>query len=169
VPYTVGLGYHNKADSTTHTWRNLWIHTGDLAYFDEDGYLYYVGRRNHFLRRRGELISAAEIERAVLNFPGVVEVAVVAAPSEFGEDEVRACVVSNKADFEPKQLIEYLREQIAPFKVPRYVDVLDALPRSGAKREIEKFRLQARDLTLAWDSAQVPTTATPISKAGRTS
>jgi crotonobetaine/carnitine-CoA ligase len=168
VPYTVGLGYHNKPANTAHTWRNLWIHTGDLAYFDKDGYLFYVGRRNHFLRRRGELISAAEIERVVMNFPGVVEVAVVAAPSEFGEDEVRACIVSNKTDFEPRQLIEYLREQVAPFKVPRYIDLLDTLPRSGAKREIEKFKLQARDLALAWDSAKDSANAT-YNKAGRTS
>lgn len=162
VPYTVGLGYHNKSDNTVRTWRNLWIHTGDLAYFDEAGYLFYVGRRNHFLRRRGELISAAEIESAIMNYPGIVEAAVVAAESEFGEDEVRACVVSTAQDFEPKALIDFLRGEVAPFKVPRYIDVLDALPRSGAKREIEKFRLQERDLALAWDSA--PPTGSHLSK-----
>ena len=78
----------------------------------------------------------------------------VAAPSEFGEDEVRACVVSSASDFDPRKLVAYLREQVAPFKVPRYIDVLETLPRSGAKREIEKFKLQARDLALAWDSAR---------------
>jgi carnitine-CoA ligase len=154
VPYTVGLGYHNKAAVTVETWRNLWIHTGDLAYFDDDGYLFYVGRRNHFLRRRGELISAAEIEGVIMSFPGMTEVAVVAVQSEFGEDDLRACVVSSAADFDPQALIEFLTQRVARFKVPRYVDVLDALPRSGAKREIEKFRLQARDLALAWDSAK---------------
>lgn len=154
VPYTVGLGYHNKSANTVNTWRNLWIHTGDLGYFDEDGYLFYVGRRNHFLRRRGELISAAEIESVVMSYPGVVEVAVVAAKSEFGEDEVRACVVSNTKNFSPQDLVTYLRDQVAPFKVPRYIDLLETLPRSGAKREIEKFRLQERDLSLAWDSAR---------------
>ncbi|MCC6778969.1 MAG: AMP-binding protein [Hyphomicrobiales bacterium] len=169
VPYTVGLGYHNKFDVTMHTWRNLWIHTGDLAYFDANGYLFYVGRRNHFLRRRGELISAAEIERVVLNFPDVIEVAVVAAPSEFGEDEVRACVVSSNSDFDPRKLVDYLREQVAPFKVPRYVDVLDTLPRSGAKREIEKFKLQARDLALAWDSTRDSATEASDNKTGRIS
>lgn len=152
VPYTIGLGYHNKAENTVRSWRNLWLHTGDLGYFDDDGYLFYVGRRDHFLRRRGELISAWEIENAITAFPGVVEVAVVAAKSEFGEDEVRACIVSSDADFNPRALIDYLRERIAAFKVPRYVDVMAVLPRSGAKREIEKFRLQARDLALAWDS-----------------
>jgi crotonobetaine/carnitine-CoA ligase len=154
VPYTIGLGYHNKAANTVNTWRNLWIHTGDLAYFDDDGYLFYVGWRNHFLRRRGEPISAAEIESVVMSYPGVIEVAVVAAQSEFGEDEVRACVVSSAKSFDPQALVTYLREQVAPFKVPRYIDLLETLPRSGAKREIEKFRLQERDLSLAWDSAQ---------------
>ena len=154
VPYTVGLGYHNKGAITVETWRNLWIHTGDLAYFDDDGYLFYVGRRNHFLRRRGELISAAEIEGVIISFPGITEVAVVAAQSEFGEDDVRACVVTNAADFNPQALVDFLSQRVARFKVPRYVDVLDALPRSGAKREIEKFRLQARDLSMAWDSTK---------------
>jgi crotonobetaine/carnitine-CoA ligase len=153
VPYTIGLGYHNKASNTVETWRNLWIHTGDLGFIDEDGYLFYVGRRNHFLRRRGEIISASEIEGVIMTFPGVTEVAVVAAGSEFGEDEVRACVVTNDTDFDPATLIDFLNERIARFKVPRYIDVMDALPRSGAKREIEKFRLQTRDLAVAWDSA----------------
>lgn len=152
VPYTIGLGYHNKSENTVRSWCNLWLHTGDLGYFDDDGYLFYVGRRDHFLRRRGELISAWEIESAITAFPGVVEVAVVAAKSEFGEDEVRACIVSSDPGFGPQALIDYLRERIAPFKVPRYVDVMATLPRTGAKREIEKFRLQARDLALAWDS-----------------
>jgi hypothetical protein len=63
-------------------------------------------------------------------------------------------VVSSAASFDPQALVAYLREQVAPFKVPRYVDLLETLPRSGAKREIEKFRLQQRDLSLAWDSAR---------------
>ena len=152
VPFTAALGYHKKPEATVSTWRNLWIHTGDLGYLDQDGYLYYVGRKNHFLRRRGELISAAEIENVLMNAPGVVEVAVTAARSEFGEDEVRAFVVTKqKDDFHPQQLVDYCRERIASFKVPRYIDVMDALPRSGAKREIERFRLQQRGLSLAWD------------------
>lgn len=152
APYTAALGYHKKAEATVHAWRNLWIHTGDLGYLDDEGYLFYVGRKNHFLRRRGELISAAEIESVLLNVPGVVEVAVTAAKSESGEDEVRAFVVTRDKDFDPQQLIDYCRERIASFKVPRYIDFLDELPRSGAKREVERFRLRERDLSLAWDS-----------------
>jgi len=154
VPNTIGLGYHNKAELTVRTWRNLWIHTGDLAYLDEDGYLFYVGRRNHFLRRRGEMVAGAEIEGELMGHPGVVEVAVVAAPSDFGEDEIRACVVFKEGACHPQMLVDYLRERLAAFKVPRYFDVYDELPRTGAKREIEKFRLQARDLSAAWDSTQ---------------
>jgi crotonobetaine/carnitine-CoA ligase len=152
VPHTVGLGYHRKPEVTVATWRNLWIHTGDLGYFDHEGYLFYVGRKNHFLRRRGELISAAEIESVIMNAPGIVEVAVTAAKSEFGEDEVRAFVVTRDENFNPQELVSYCRERIASFKVPRYIDVMDSLPRSGTKREIERFRLQARDLSLAWDA-----------------
>lgn len=154
VPYTVGLGYHNKAEATAHTWRNLWIHTGDFGYLDEEGYLFFAGRKNHFLRRRGELISAAEVENLIMSYPGVVEVAVVAARSDFGEDEVRACVVSGDAEFDPAALIAYCRDQVASFKVPRFVDRMESLPRTGAKREIERYRLQERPLESAWDSSR---------------
>ncbi|HUF80806.1 MAG TPA: AMP-binding protein, partial [Burkholderiales bacterium] len=158
VPFTAALGYHKKPEATVAAWRNLWIHTDDLGFMDADGYLYYVGRKNHFLRRRGELISAAEIENVLMGAPGVVEVAVTAAPSELAEDEVRAFIVTRSKDFKPQDLIEYCRERIAPFKVPRYVDVMDELPRSGTKREIERFRLQKRNIGLSWDSraAQSP-------------
>ncbi len=151
VPHTVGLGYHRKHEVTVATWRNLWIHTGDLGYLDADGYLFFVGRKNHFLRRRGELISAAEIESVIMGAPGIVEAAVTAAKSEFGEDEVRAFVVTTVEWFDPQVLVDYCIERVASFKVPRYVDVMETLPRSGTKREIERFRLQDRDLTLSWD------------------
>jgi crotonobetaine/carnitine-CoA ligase len=152
VPNTIGLGYLNKGDVTAETWRNLWIHTGDLAYFDDEGFLFYVGRGNHFLRRRGELIAAAEIESAIMTYPGVVEAAIVGVPSEFGEDDVRAFVVTRDQKFEPQALHSYLGEGIAAFKVPRYIDVIDELPRTGAKREIEKFNLQQRPLEPSWDA-----------------
>lgn len=153
VPYTIGLGYHNKPDVTVATWRNLWIHTGDLGYFDKDGYLFFVGRKSHFLRHKGELVSATELENMLMSFPGVVEVGVVAAQSELGEDEIRACVVTRVPAFDPRALVDFCRERIAAFKVPRYIDVMESLPRSGAKREIERFRLKERDIALAWDSA----------------
>ncbi|MDE2167594.1 MAG: AMP-binding protein, partial [Alphaproteobacteria bacterium] len=152
APYTVGLGYHNKPEVTVRTWCNLWIHTGDLGYLDEDGYLFFVGRKNHFLRRRGELFSAAEVESVLISYPGIVEAAVVPVKSEFAEDEVRACIVSRDAAFDPQALLAFCRDRVAAFKVPRYVDLLETLPRTGAKREIERFKLQERDLALAWDS-----------------
>lgn len=152
VPFSASLGYHNKPEATVKAWRNLWIHTGDFGYMDSASYLYYVGRKNHFLRHRGELIATAEIENVLMKAPGVVEVAVTAARSEFGEDEVRAFVVTKDKDFKPQQLIDYCSERIASFKVPRYIDIMEELPRSGAKREIERFRLQQRDISLAWDS-----------------
>jgi crotonobetaine/carnitine-CoA ligase len=154
VPFTVGLGYHNKPEVTVATWRNLWIHTGDLGYFDEDGYLFFAGRKSHFLRRKGELVSATEVENVLMSFPGVVEAGVIAAQSDLGEDEVRACVVTRDPAFDPQQLVDFCRERIAAFKVPRYIDVMDSLPRSGAKREIERFRLKERDIALAWDGAR---------------
>ena len=75
------------------TWRNLWIHSGDNGYFDADGFLYFVGRQPHWLRRKGENLSAREVEEAIRTIDGVADAAVAAVASELGDDDIRAFVV----------------------------------------------------------------------------
>ena len=129
-------------------------HTGDLGYIDEDGFVFFIGRQAHWLRRRGENISCYEVEHCIDRVPGVAEVAVVGVPDlEVGEEDVKAFVVADAAvEVAPAAIHAYCRENLAYFKVPRYIEFVDALPRSASKNEIERHLLRARPLGDCWDA-----------------
>jgi crotonobetaine/carnitine-CoA ligase len=150
IPFSMMSRYHNNAERTLACWRNLWFHTGDLGRLDEDGYLYFVGRQAHWLRRRSENISAYEVERAIADCPSVREVVVVGVPSELGEDEVKAFIVGEPG-LTPERVIEWCDGRIAPFKIPRFIEFVETLPRSAAKQEIERHKLKALPNDAAWD------------------
>lgn len=80
VPHIFMQGYFNNAEATLKAWRNFWLHTGDLGYLDENGYLYFVGRQAHWLRVKGENVSAYEVESVISDFPGVEEVIAIGVP-----------------------------------------------------------------------------------------
>ncbi|MGH9900427.1 MAG: ATP-dependent acyl-CoA ligase [Pyrinomonadaceae bacterium] len=151
-PYTMMSGYYKMPEATLEAFRNLWFHTGDLGYLDEDGFLYYVGRKKDAIRRRGENISAYEIESVVNQHPSVLESAAVAVPSELGEDDVRIVVVPRPgAEPDPEELVRYCESRMAYFMVPRYVEFRDSLPKNPSQR-IEKYKLRAEGLSeSAWD------------------
>ena len=90
------LGYLNKAEMTAVAFRDLWFHTGDLARRDADGYFFYQGRNKDVIRRRGQNISAWEIEEILRTHPGVSDVAALAHPSEVGEDDLRVVLVARE-------------------------------------------------------------------------
>lgn len=145
VPNIIAKGYLNRAADTLFTWRDLWVHTGDYGRFDEDDYLYFVGRGDHFLRRRGELVSVGEVESTIAQMSGVEEVAVVAVPSELGEDDIKAFVRPAKGTgVVPSEVVEYTANRLAYFKVPLYVEIVESFPRSSTKQEIERFKLKQR-------------------------
>jgi crotonobetaine/carnitine-CoA ligase len=137
----MALGYLNRPDETLTSWRDLYVHTGDVGYVDDDGYLYFVGRKEHFLRRRGELVSVGEVEQVLASLEGVEEVAVVGVPSEFGEDDIAAFVVVGPAGPTLDEIAECARSNLARFKLPAYISFVDELPRTGAKQEIERHTL----------------------------
>jgi crotonobetaine/carnitine-CoA ligase len=151
-PYTMMSGYYEMPEATLEAFRNLWFHTGDLGYFDEDGFLYYVGRKKDAIRRRGENISAFEIESVVNQHPGVLESAAISVPSELGEDEVKIVVVLRAgAKLAPEELIHFCAQRMARFMVPRYVEFREALPKNPSQR-IEKYKLRAEGNTaITWD------------------
>ncbi|MGE4239074.1 class I adenylate-forming enzyme family protein [Ramlibacter sp.] len=156
IPHTFMLGYHNAPERTAQVLQGLWLHTGDLGHLDEEGYLYFTGRQAHFLRRRGENISAHEVEAVVATCPGVFEVAVVGVPSDLGEDDVKAFVIASpNATPDPRAVFDWCRERLAYFKVPRYVEFVADFPRSAAKREIERHKLKALPHDAAWDAEKV--------------
>jgi crotonobetaine/carnitine-CoA ligase len=152
IPDTFMLGYWKDPEATVKAFRNLWLNTGDLGYLDDAGYLYFKGREAHWLRRRGENISAYEVEQIIARYPGVAEAVVVGVPSELGEEEVKAfLVVERDAKVDPSQLVLWCLERMANFKTPRFIEFVGALPRSAAKPDVDRARLKRMPNTDAWD------------------
>ncbi|MDB5861593.1 MAG: putative O-succinylbenzoate-CoA ligase [Ramlibacter sp.] len=155
VPHIFMAGYLNNEKKTVETFRNLWLHTGDLGHLDEDGDLYFTGRQVHWMRRRGENVSAYEIEALVRQYPGVKDVVAVGVPSDVGEEEIKAFVIA-EPDYaiHPAALAQWCRTRIAAFKVPRYIEFVADFPRSTTKLEIERHKLKALSNERAWDSTR---------------
>jgi crotonobetaine/carnitine-CoA ligase len=151
-PGLMMLGYYNMPEKTLETYGNLWLHTGDLAKRDEDGYWYYVDRKKDSLRRRGENISSFEVERAINSHPKVLESAAVAVKSELAEDEVKICVVLKAGEALPyEELTAYAAERMPYFAVPRFVEYMDALPKTPTER-VQKYQLRQAGITPnTWD------------------
>lgn len=155
-PNLVSSGYWSKPGATVEAWRNLWFHTGDLARYDAEGFWYYVARKKDSVRRRGENISAWEIEQAVTRHPAVLEAAAIGLPSELGEEDVAVLVVlSEDAPLDPAELCEFAAADLPYFAVPRYVEVVDSLPKTPSER-IAKGEVRERGITdAAWDAERV--------------
>jgi len=152
LPSIMMDGYLNKPEETLRTMRGLWFHTGDFARQDEDGFFYFVGRKAERIRRRGENISAWEIEKITNGHPAVSECAAVAHPAQAGEDDVRVVIVlrpGNKCT--PQEVMDWLVPRMPKFMLPRYIEFADALPRTPTNK-VEKFRLVEDGLsTSVWD------------------
>src|SRR5262249_7604312 len=142
-PWIMMLGYYKMPEATVRDSRNLWFHTGDRGYLDEDGYLYFVDRKKEAIRRRGENISAYEVEMLAAKHPDVLEVAAVPIASEVGEDEVMLYVVP-KPGCRPREddIVRFCNAHMAYFMVPRFVAFIDALPKTASEK-IEKYKLKS--------------------------
>lgn len=151
-PNSMLLEYYNMPEETIKAWRDLWFHTGDYLYYDEDGFFHFVDRKKDALRRRGENISSYEVEKVINAHPAVLESAAVAATSEMGEDEVMICLkVKPGEKVEPEELIAFCEERMAYFMIPRYVRFMDKLPKTPTQR-VEKYRLREQGVTPdTWD------------------
>ncbi len=151
-PWDMTLGYWNHPDWTVKAWRNFWYHTGDMLMRDEEGNYYFVDRTKDAIRRRGENISSMEVEQEIVKHPSVLECAVIPAASEHTEQEVMAVIVPKQGmTIDPVELIRFLEPRMAYFMIPRYVDVIDALPKTPTGK-IQKFPLRERGLTpTTWD------------------
>ena len=151
IPFSFMLGYHNNPAKTAETWRNLWVHTGDLGYLDAGGNLFFVGREAHWIRRRGENISAHEIESILSLHPGVRECIVIGVPSPLGEEDVKAWIIPVEDRPSEEELARWCIARMAPFKVPKYFEFTQAFPRSATKQEVERPKLKLRGNENAWD------------------
>lgn len=155
-PYVITTGYYNFPQVTAETFRNLWFHTGDRAYRDEDGYFYFVDRIKDSIRRGGENISAFEVERSINGHPAVFESAAFGVPSELEEEELKVAVVLQPgADLDPAELVAHCRDRLPGFMVPRYVEFVDELPRTGTGKVAKHVLRKAGDSGMTgrtWDS-----------------
>ena len=134
---TMALGYFRDPERTAQTFRDGWIHTGDLLRRDADGFHFFVDRKKDVIRRRGENISSVEVERVLVDHPSVQLAAIVGVPSELTDEEVLAYVVpAEGATVDPAALLDWAGGRLARFKIPRYVRVVrDAdLPRTGSHK-----------------------------------
>lgn len=132
---TMFVGYLNDPEQTRVAFRNGWFLTGDLARIDEDGYVFFVARKKDIIRRRGENISGAELDRVLGTHPDIAEAASIAVPAELGEDEILMVLVA-KVGHQPdcREIHAWCREQLAPLKVPRFLVLADELPHTPSHR-----------------------------------
>jgi len=152
-PWSMNHGYYREPEATAAAWRNGWFHTGDGFRRDEDGNYYFVDRLKDTIRRRGENISSFEVEAEVMGHPAVREAAAVAVKSEISESEVLVVVsLQQGTSLDPVELIDFLRPRLPYFMIPRYVRVLDELPKTPTQK-IEKHVLRAAGLSAGdvWD------------------
>ncbi len=154
-PWVMMHGYLNNPAATAKVWQNGWFHTGDLFRRDPDGEYIFMDRMKDVVRRRGENISSFEVETAMSQFPGVREVAIVAAKSELSEDEILAVVSPVPgAMVDPAELLEFLRPRLPHFMIPRYIRMIDDLPRTTTAK-IMKSGLRDEGVTAdTWDREQ---------------
>lgn len=134
VPFGFMAGYYHAPEKTVEAWRNLWFHTGDAGLMTEDGLVTFVDRIRDCIRRRGHNIATAEVEAAVASIGGISEVAAYPVPSEIqgGEDEVMLAVVPESGvALDATQIGQQARANLPRFAAPRYVKVVDHLPKTG--------------------------------------
>ena len=122
-------GYFRDPEQTRDTFRDGWFLTGDLVRRDADGYFYFVSRKKDIIRRRGENIAGAELDRVIGAHPAVHEAAAIPVPAELGEDEILVAIVKKPgSELTAEAVSQWCRERLAPMKVPRYVVFVGDLP-----------------------------------------
>jgi len=123
-------GYYKMPEETAATIRNGWLHTGDMARMDEDGYFYIVDRKKDLILVGGYNVYPREVEEVIYNHPDVVEVAVLGVPDPNQGEAVNAYVVSKNPELNKEQVLEYCKEHLAKYKVPTTIEFLKELPKN---------------------------------------
>jgi crotonobetaine/carnitine-CoA ligase len=151
-PCTLMLGYDGDDAATVAAWKDLWFHTGDSGYLDAEGNLFFTGRVKDAMRVRGENVSAFEVEQAIAEVEGVMEVAAIAVPCELGGDDIKIVVVA-RAGTTPKleTLIQHAEQRLPRFAVPRYVEFVAALPKTETNKVRKNVLREAPFTPATWD------------------
>ena len=152
APWEIMLGYWRQPEYTAQVFRNLWYHTGDAGYQDDQGRLYFVDRLTDSMRRRGENISSMEVEDEVNQHADVLECAVFPVWVEHSEQEVMVVITPRPGiTIEPEELIRFLDQRMAYFMIPRYIEFTEAIPKTPTGK-MEKYKLRTKGITpKTWD------------------
>ncbi len=141
--FNVMKGYLNNPAATAEAFSGGWLHTGDLGYIDEDGFVFIVDRKKELIIRAGYNVYPREVEEVLYTHPAVAEAAVVGVADHRLGEEVKAVVaLRSGAQVSPDELIGYSKDRLAAYKYPRIVDIRDALPK-GPSGKILKTELKA--------------------------
>ena len=142
LPCGLAYSYEGNDEVTAETWREGFYHTGDLAWRDEDGFLWYVGRADDVIKSSGYRIGPFEIENVIMELPYVLECGVSAAPDEIRGQVVKASIVLVKGqegtDELKKEIQNYVKSRTAPYKYPRIVEFHESLPKTVSGKIIRK-------------------------------
>ncbi|WP_142280508.1 AMP-binding protein [Mycobacterium saskatchewanense] len=155
TPWVISPGYFGDPEATAKAWRNGWFHTGDVMRRNEYGSFFFVDRVKDALRRRGEMISAYEVERVVLRYPGIREAACVAYPSDGGaEDDVKVFVVSTGGQPDFCELLRFCHANMPHYMVPRYFESIAVLPKTATMRVTKNVLRDQGNSARTWDREQ---------------
>ena len=142
LPCGLSYGYEGSPEVTAETWRDGFYHTGDVAWKDEDGFFWYVGRADDVIKSSGYRIGPFEIESTIMELPYVLECGVSAAPDEVRGQVVKASIVlvagTEGTDELKKEIQEYVKKRTAPYKYPRIVEFKESLPKTVSGKIIRK-------------------------------
>src|SRR5215813_11337224 len=135
----VTAGYFEDPAANDALWRGGWHHTGDVAYRDEHGWLYFLDRKKDMIKSGGENVSSQEVEEAIALHPSVAEVAVIGLPDPYWIEKVVACVVPMPGvTASPEELLAHARTKLASFKVPKQVFVLEEFPKNPSGKVLKR-------------------------------
>lgn len=153
IPFTTFLQYHAMPERTVAAWRNLWFHTGDAGRRDADGYYYFLDRLNDRIRRKGENVTAYDIEVALTELPDVEECAVVARPAAEGEDDIKAFLIlaDGVAPPDPVAVLAHCIKRLPYFAVPRYLEYIGEFPKTPTGKVLKRTLRARPDSPAEWD------------------
>jgi crotonobetaine/carnitine-CoA ligase len=148
------LGYWNNPAETQKSYRNGWMYSGDMGYMDADGFLYFLDRKKDIIRRNGENISSAEIERVLLSHPKIMEAAAIPVPDVLRGEEIKVYIVIKPGvHIQPEEIIEWCESIMAKYKIPRFIEFRESLPKTATQKiQKEILKNEKSDAHLnTWD------------------